>query len=102
MIKKFLLIATACIMLGGASCTPDKQLLTKEIWVAVVPPEVLYRCPQVKKVDFPNPKTATNKEVSDFIALLYSYNRQCGISMGEIRKYVKEAQKLVEAHNNKA
>jgi len=99
MIKKFLMIAMACLVLSAASCQPEKQLLNRDVFVAVVPPEALYNCPQVKKVQFPDPEKATNKEVSEFIALLYSYNRQCGISMKEIRKWVKDAKKLIEEQN---
>lgn len=100
MLTKFLIAMALGSSLFLTGCNDvNPKILTKEIFVAVVPPDILFNCPQIMKTDFPNLNTATNQEISDFITLLYSYNKQCGISQKKIKAWIAAAEKLVAERN---
>lgn len=88
----------AMFTLSACQSTP-KTTLTRDVYIPVSIPQALFNCPQVVKSQIPNPKTATNEEVAKFIALLYRYNRECGISIAKIKKYQEEAIRLIQERN---
>lgn len=91
-----LTLSTGMILSG---CQSVPKVLTKEIYVAVQPPENLFDCPQIRKMDFPDPTKATNKEIADFLIKLYRYNKRCGNSQAAIKKYIAEVVKRIESRN---
>jgi hypothetical protein len=78
------IILALSIMITG--CQTTSVVSTKIVFIE--PPAALLNCPQIKKSQIPNAKTATNKQIVEFINLLYKYNKQCGINMDQVRKYI--------------
>lgn len=85
------------VVLSGCQSTP--KVLTKEVYIPVEPPRNLYDCPVVKRSDFPNPETATNQQVSDFIVKLYRNNKRCGNSQEALKRYITEVSSRIKEMN---
>jgi hypothetical protein len=94
MMRKVLVLALL-VPLTLAGCVTSKQPITlvKEVPHVIIPPDALFNCPQVKKINIPDFNTATNQEIANFIALLYKYNKICGGNMEALKKYIQQAQK---------
>ncbi len=97
MIKKILIVGLI-IILGGCTTTPKlTQTIDQSKVVVITPSANLYYCPQIKNSDIPNPDTATNQQVADFIKLLRYNLRVCGININKIEEYINEAKANYES-----
>lgn len=82
--KKVLLISLALI--AGCKTTNTVELTRT---VLITPPEALMNCPRFAKR--PNPETATNRQIAEFIVQLKKERDTCGINVDAMKKYVDEA-----------
>ncbi|QIG70668.1 hypothetical protein EVB91_112 [Rhizobium phage RHph_I1_18] len=86
------IIILAVLLLAGCSKTVQTVDLSQTI--VIKPPKTLYNCPvNVKK---PDPQTATNKQIADYIKSLRTALNTCKINMEAIQMYVDQAQAQLE------
>lgn len=86
---------TIAFMMAITGCQTTKNPVIKTQIVVVEPPANLFSCPQIKKSDIPDPNTATNRQVVEFINKLYKYNKICGINMNSIQTYISKYKKAL-------
>lgn len=96
--KIIIAIAFTALILSGCNSRMT-TVINQTNFVAVTAPDNLFNCPQIKRSDIPNPDTATNKQVSKFIAKLYKYNKICGISIRKIKEFNARITKAIEERN---
>lgn len=84
-----------------ASCTTTDNVVIQQVYVPYNVPTTLFNCPQIKIRDFPNPDSATNRELSEFIAKLYRYNKTCGVNMTAIKRYIDAVEKRLQEDKTK-
>ena len=94
---KMIIFGTLAMALVGCQSVP--KVLTKEVYIPIEPPRNLYDCPLVDRKDFPNPQTATNQQISNFIVKLYEINKRCGHSQEAIQKYITEVGLRIQEMN---
>lgn len=85
---KYLFMMLAALALAGCQTT-EPQIIYKEVYVVVTPPEALYNCPALKTIA--NPDTLTDEELSNLVLKLARNNKTCRTSIAALRKFYEEA-----------
>lgn len=88
-IKSFFVIALLApfVLVGCQSTNQQVQIVEKAR--VVIPPEELFKCPELK--NYPNPATLTNREVAEIITTLVKNNQVCANNIEAIKRYLYEA-----------
>lgn len=82
------------LLLGG--CITDSQPTIVHQNEVVLPPDALYRCPQMK--NWPDPKTLTDIQVAKILNTLDADNRVCRESLMAIKKYLESVKGITQKH----
>lgn len=88
MIRKLLLIAAAALMLAGCE-TDQPTIITTSKYKIVIPPDAMYKCPNVNNL--PDPDSLTDAQVAALISRLSQNNAVCRASINQIKVYLNKA-----------
>lgn len=94
--KNIIILSLLAFLMG---CNTQPKVITKEIYRVPNPPKVLFNCPQIQKSEIPDPATATNQEISDFIVKMYRNLKTCGTNINKLEKWFTEAQFVLETND---
>lgn len=89
--KQFVIIA-ALLTLSACATAPPPVVVHDN--VVIIPPDALFRCPQLAKI--PDPNTLTDIQVADMINHLDADNRICRDSLLAIKKYLENAKGITQ------
>lgn len=84
----------APFMLSAAACTTTPVVVDDSKYIIVKPPAALLNCPQLRKMDLPNPDTMTNAQLAELIEKLVKKLQTCGVNMAKIKEYISSVEKI--------
>lgn len=94
---KIIGISILCMSIVG--CGSASKVLTRDVYVAVTPPDNLYTCPKIDAASLPNPETATNQQVADSYAMLVLVNKKCWNSQQSVKNWIAKASTRIAQTN---
>lgn len=97
--RNLIVLALSAIALVG--CSKTVRTIDQSTFYVVKAPETLYNCPQIGDISIPNPATATNKQVAEFMKSLIKNLKVCGMNMEAIKQYTAQAEKTIAESRSK-
>lgn len=93
---KKICLAIIVVLAAGCSSIQEKVVtITKPI--VVMPPESMYRCPDLPPV--PDSVGMTDVDVANYILTLYETGKICKASLNDVKIFLIEAKKIAEEGN---
>lgn len=96
--KKKLIALAAALLLVGCQTTRMPKIEQQQLVVIEIPAS-LFGCKLPPKP--PAPETLTNKQVADYIDVLYKRLVECNVNMNKIKVFVDLSKKSLEAKQKK-
>lgn len=93
---KKICLAIVVILAAGCSSMQEKVVtVTKP--VVVMPPESMYRCPELPPI--PQREGMTDVDVANYVLKLYETGQICKASLEDVKQFLIEAKKIAEEAN---